>query len=178
MNKKNASVFAITVPTLISILIIKWYIDAWWQLIDPVSFFEGCMDCDLPAIFYLVKIILLTGMLLILWSTIIKKEWAYKTLKWLLILASIISFVFLITLVPRLWTYKKVGLNLDNWETSELTFTPKEKWECIYKPLVISLCATCFSLVFLWLWTREHIKSKFIRKTLAEIPKRIFIINS
>ena len=169
MNNKTASILVVAIPILISILALMFYMVAWWQLIIPLTYFKGCTACILHSIFYLFTIIFLTGLLFILWAIKKKQEWAYKTIKWILIIASIISLIFLNELVPRLLDYKKVGLNLETWETKELTFSPKERWDLIYKPIVLSFCATCFSVAFLFIWTRERVKSLFINKTLESI---------
>lgn len=164
MNKNREIIIIKGIPILIVVLLLRWTVESWWQLFDPIGFYKGVMD-EPPLIFLLLKTILLTGIIAMSIAAFLGKRFAYHTIKWLLLIAAPISLYFLYYFVPSLWGYAKTGVNLTTWEAGEIPLTSEEKWINIYNPILISFGASIFIFIALWFWTREPIKSKFKNKS-------------
>lgn len=172
MNKKSALVIVKVFPILIALILLQWCFESWWQLVDPISYYNGIMD-GLPRIIVFIKTIMLTGIIGMSLTTVFGNTLGYQTIKWVLLMSAPITLFFLWKTVPRLWDWGNVGLSIDNWETTEIPIESNGKWNNIYKPILLSLGSTIFIFFGLWLWTRANIKSKFEKQSPIKPSRHI-----
>jgi hypothetical protein len=165
MKMDYGKIIAKVLPLVIAAISLKFCIDSWWQVIDPIGYFKGVLD-ETPSVFYLMKAILLTFMIGVSIATVFGYKTGYFIITGILGLSGVISLYFLVCYLTDLDS-SRYGLNLNNWTYTELPYTPHEKFDNIYLPIIYSFLITISIVLGIWLWTRKRVHSRFIDKKVS-----------
>ena len=140
-----------------------------WQIAWTYEEIEDYMGFHpKPHWYFITSALGLSSICLIFLSALNFKAWSYQLVKiTLLILFACFLLDFIIEL-RRCLSYGGENLDFDN--TGNPIYSPMtsdEKWEYIYRPLVMSFGRFITLAVITWVWIYTNIKHVFIKRTTA-----------
>lgn len=167
-NKVNIEqLFVVIIALLPSIFLFESIRDALYFSLNYQELKDMMAIHYQPQWSFIVTSIVLISICLIFISALSFRRWSYQIIKVALIILLTYSLLDFSREVHHSLSMNGMVLHSDHTGMHEHPMTSDEKWESIYRPVVIRLGIVFPLAVITWVWIKTKIKNVFINRTTA-----------